>query len=107
RRGGLFGGGHFPRWTRPPRMHSIILLQRQTAKDSAVRGESQWLFKEWAAVCAAIAAGRQTVLLRKGGIQERDTIFEPDHRAFWLLPTRFHQSPEELTPDATEWIARG
>ncbi len=46
-------------------------------------------FKEWAAVCAALSAGRQTVILRKGGIAEGPGGFQPEHGEFWLLPTRF------------------
>jgi hypothetical protein len=56
--------------------------------------------KEWAVVCAALSLGRQTVLLRKGGIEEGPEGFRPEHDQFWLLPTRFHQSADELTPDA-------
>src|SRR5690606_26298668 len=57
-------------------------------------------FKEWAVVCAALASGRQSVILRKGGIHEGREGFRVEHREFWLLPTRFHQDSSELTPDA-------
>src|SRR5262245_53837990 len=57
--------------------------------------------KEWAVVCAALAAGRQTILLRKGGIDEGPDGFRPEHPEFWLFPTRFHQHSDELTPDAS------
>ena len=56
--------------------------------------------KEWAVVCAALAAGRQTILLRKGGIDEGRDGFQPEHAEFWLFPTRFHQSAGVLTTDA-------
>lgn len=48
--------------------------------------------KEWAVVCAALADGRQSLLLRKGGIHERgpDRRFVAEHRSFALLPTYFH-----------------
>ncbi len=52
--------------------------------------------KEWAAVCAALAAGRQTLILRKGGVAEGPGGFQPEHGEFWLLPTRFHQRPAAL-----------
>jgi HPt (histidine-containing phosphotransfer) domain-containing protein len=55
--------------------------------------------KEWAAVCEALAAGRQTILLRKGGIAEGPGGFRPEHAEFWLLPTYFHATPEALKPD--------
>jgi HPt (histidine-containing phosphotransfer) domain-containing protein len=54
--------------------------------------------KEWAAVCEALAAGRQTILLRKGGIAEHSGVFRPEHDTFWLLPTYFHERPEALKP---------
>jgi hypothetical protein len=63
-------------------------------------------FKEWAAVCEALAAGRQSIILRKGGIHEDRGVFTPEHSAFWLYPTSFHQAPESLTPDATGFTAR-
>jgi hypothetical protein len=55
--------------------------------------------KEWAVVCAAIARGQQSVLLRKGGIAEGGTGFRFEHERFWLFPTRFHATPEQLTAD--------
>ncbi len=61
---------------------------------------SNTAFKEWAVVCAALAAGRQTIILRKGGIDEGREGFRVAHNEFWLLPTRFHQVPSQLTPDA-------
>ncbi len=51
-------------------------------------------FKEWASVCAALLAGRQTVILRKGGISEGTApgVFVPEHAEFWLYPTWVHQA---------------
>jgi hypothetical protein len=63
-------------------------------------------FKEWAAVCEALVAGRQTIILRKGGIHEGRAGFRIEHREFWLYPTHFHQAAESLTPDAAEFVAR-
>jgi hypothetical protein len=57
-------------------------------------------FKEWAAVCAALAAGRQTVILRKGGIHEGREGFRVAHREFWLFPTYLHEAAGSLEPDA-------
>jgi HPt (histidine-containing phosphotransfer) domain-containing protein len=54
--------------------------------------------KEWAAVCEALAAGRQIILLRKGGIAEGPGGFRPEHAEFWLLPTYFHATPAALKP---------
>jgi hypothetical protein len=57
-------------------------------------------FKEWAVVCAALASGRQTIILRKGGIDEGHEGFRVQHNEFWLLPTRFHQAVSQLTEEA-------
>ncbi len=53
-------------------------------------------FKEWAAVCGLLAEGRQTLLLRKGGIREEGGTFEVAHSSFWLMPTFEHQSANLL-----------
>ena len=34
-------------------------------------------FKEWAAVCRALASGRQSLIIRKGGIAEAGGVFAP------------------------------
>lgn len=48
-------------------------------------------FKEWAVVCRALADGRQSLILRKGGIAETGGEFRPEHHRFLLLPTYFHE----------------
>ena len=53
-------------------------------------------FKEWAGVCEALVAGRQAVILRKGGVAEDSGTFRPDHPAFWLYPTHVHESDQGL-----------
>jgi hypothetical protein len=63
-------------------------------------------FKEWAAICEALAAGRQNIILRKGGIQEGREGFRVQHREFWLYPTNFHEAAGSLAPEAGEFIAR-
>ena len=62
--------------------------------------ENQFAFKEWAVVCAALASGRQTLILRKGGIHEGREGFRVEHREFWLFPTGFHQQRDDVIPDA-------
>ena len=62
-------------------------------------------FKEWAVVCRALAAGRQDVILRKGGIVEPGGGFRVEHDAFLLLPTFLHQSAESLVPEARDLLA--
>ena len=52
--------------------------------------------KEWAVTCAALGAGEQVVVLRKGGIHEKR--FELQYRTFFLFPTFAHQRPELVQP---------
>lgn len=62
-------------------------------------------FKEWAVVCAAVLQGRQSILLRKGGIHEGIDGFRVAHSRFWLFPTAFHQAGDKLNPAAGEYIS--
>jgi hypothetical protein len=52
--------------------------------------------KEWAIVCKGLEEGRQTILLRKGGIMERKHGFELRHNDFYMFPTYEHQSKDLL-----------
>lgn len=54
--------------------------------------------KEWAVTCAALGAGQQTVVLRKGGI--REPAFTPVARRFLLFPTSFHSGADLVKPGA-------
>lgn len=58
-------------------------------------------FKEWAGVCEALAAGQQSIVLRKGGIAEGARGFVPEHPRFWLYPTHLHEGEQglRLSPD--------
>ena len=47
-------------------------------------------FKEWDVVCEALEEGRQSLILRKGGIHEGREGFSFAHEEFVLFPTRFH-----------------
>lgn len=47
-------------------------------------------FKEWDVVCQALEEGRQSLILRKGGIHEGREGFSFAHEEFVLFPTRFH-----------------
>lgn len=53
-------------------------------------------FKEWQVVCDALASGRQSILLRKGGIHEGRQGFSFAHELFFLFPTRFHTTSEQV-----------
>ena len=57
-------------------------------------------FKEWAGVCDALAEGRQSLIVRKGGIAEGPRGFAPEHDIFWLYPTFVHQSEQGLRTTA-------
>ncbi len=64
-------------------------------------------FKEWAIICQLIAEGRQSIILRKGGIAEGRAGFHFAHPRFYLYPTLFHEQiqrttlpPETPLPDA-------
>jgi hypothetical protein len=69
-------------------------------QDADPVGPCSVAFKEWAAVCEALAMGRQMIILRKGGIHEGREGFRVQHAAFWLYPTNFHQHAEQLAADA-------
>ncbi|MGB3787398.1 MAG: DUF1802 family protein [Phormidesmis sp.] len=55
--------------------------------------------KEWSVAVDAIAQGTQTILLRKGGIQEEQGRFRARVERAVLFPTFEHQKPELLKPD--------
>jgi len=61
-------------------------------------------FKEWAGVCDALFQGRQSVIIRKGGVSEGagPGIFVPEYSEFWLYPTWVHQTEQGLRGDAAE-----
>ena len=53
-------------------------------------------FKEWSVVCDALGNGRQSLILRKGGIHEGRRGFQFDHPEFALFPTRFHEQETHI-----------
>ena len=53
-------------------------------------------FKEWAGVCEALTDGRQSLILRKGGIAEGPGGFVPEQSLFWLYPTHVHEAEQGL-----------
>lgn len=53
-------------------------------------------FKEWQVICDALATGRQSILLRKGGIHEGREGFSFAHRSFHLFPTKFHAQKDHV-----------
>ena len=65
-----------------------------------MKSANRFALKEWAVVCQALHLGRQSLLLRKGGIHEGKEGFQIEHREFWLYPTKFHQKSDVVAPDA-------
>jgi hypothetical protein len=69
-----------------------------------VGDEGRSALKEWAAIEDALAGGRLTVLVRKGGIYEKRGDFQVEHRGFWIFPTGWHQNESELRPSFLEHL---
>lgn len=63
-------------------------------------------FKEWAAICEALADGSQSLILRKGGIIEDRGEFHPDHSCFLLVPTYWHQLESGIKPEKFDYLNR-
>jgi hypothetical protein len=59
-------------------------------------------FKEWALVCEALGTGRQSILLRKGGIAEGRAGFGFRHSEFFLFPTFFHEQVVKVRNSGTK-----
>jgi hypothetical protein len=60
--------------------------------------------KEWSAAVHALLDGRQTVLLRKGGIGERRFLLTASK--FLLFPTVAHSHAERVRPQHRDLLAR-
>jgi hypothetical protein len=73
-------------------------------QDSAVLATSVAL-KEWGAAAAALLDGRQTVLLRKGGIHEKS--FRVDRDRFVLFPTVAHSHRDRVRPEHRDLLVPG
>lgn len=59
--------------------------------------------KEWSAVVHALLDGRQTVLLRKGGIHEKR--FDVAAHEFLLFPTVAHSHAERVRPEHQDLLS--
>ena len=62
-------------------------------------------FKEWAVIGHALAEGKQSVLIRKGGIAEAGREFTVEHNLFWLFPTYTHQQRAGIQGSARQCAA--
>lgn len=56
-------------------------------------------FKEWSYIVDALGKGRQSIILRKGGIAEEDSDFKIKDSRFLLFPTLFHQAEQYIKPE--------
>lgn len=90
-------------------MHSAPPLSTHTneteeASASASTSTAEILaLKEWNVTCAALGDGKQTVLLRKGGIAEGP--FKTRAKHFLMFPTKFHTEESLLQPEAAAQYA--
>ena len=60
--------------------------------------------KEWATVVKALENGKQTVILRKGGILETASGFKIEAKKFLLFPTFEHQEVKNLKPEFHNYL---
>jgi hypothetical protein len=63
--------------------------------------------KEWGAVAHALLDGRQTLLLRKGGIHEKAFSVEGGGGGFVLFPTVAHSHAERVRPEHADLLPLG
>lgn len=66
---------------------------------------ARYALKEWALQVDALLAGKQVLLLRKGGIFEKQGEFEVEHRDFFLFPTLYHEKAGEIVAGARAGLA--
>jgi hypothetical protein len=64
---------------------------------------TQPALKEWSAAVHAMLDGRQTVLLRKGGIHEKKFTLDSPH--FVFFPTVAHSHAQRLRPEHRDLLA--
>ena len=60
--------------------------------------------KEWATVVKALENGKQTVILRKGGILETASGFEIESKKFLLFPTWEHQEIKHVKSEYHDFL---
>lgn len=80
-----------------------------TAVNPAVDGATvpRAAFKDWALACEALGRGRQSLILRKGGLAEGRGGFEFRHDAFWLFPTQYHEQAAKIRPEELPALREG
>jgi hypothetical protein len=63
-----------------------------------------YALKEWATVVKALEQGKQTVILRKGGILETASGFNIETKKFFLFPTWEHQEIKHVKQEFHEFL---
>lgn len=82
----------------------IAAMSRVRPALAPLLAAQQKALKEWAVVCRAIEQGRQSVLLRKGGIIEETRDFALVEPTFLLFPTFEHQEEGSVQPEYRAWF---
>lgn len=80
-------------------------MQIETIPAQKSRSTTALALKEWGAVAHALLQGRQTVLLRKGGIHEKSFNVREDR--FVVFPTVAHSHDERVRPEHKDLLALG
>ena len=62
---------------------------------------NRYALKEWAIILKALSEGQQVLLLRKGGLIERNARFKVEHTEFFIYPTYLHQQRRGIVPPWT------
>ncbi|MEL6332616.1 MAG: DUF1802 family protein [Cyanobacteria bacterium J06633_23] len=62
--------------------------------------------KEWSIAVDALVQGQTILLLRKGGIREKDKHFTVPRKRVWLYPTHEHQKPHLLKPQWAKQVTQ-
>ncbi|TFE70274.1 hypothetical protein A7Q09_04310 [Methylacidiphilum sp. Yel] len=69
----------------------------------AEESSPSYAFKDWRIVVEALGQGKQCLLFRKGGIQEKE--FQLKAPTFWLLPTSYHEDLLQIKPQYRTFLA--
>jgi hypothetical protein len=63
-----------------------------------MQDQNRFALKEWAIILKALSEGRQALLLRKGGLVEKNARFRVEHNEFFFYPTYLHQQRGGIVP---------
>ncbi|MCC3375683.1 DUF1802 family protein [Cohnella sp. REN36] len=66
--------------------------------------EQATALREWAVAVKALEAGRQVIVLRKGGIAEETKEFRLESPRFYLFPSYEHQKQHLVKPKAADGV---